>query len=239
MAKKERHRGQHPNDIKIFGQKNIPKLKEAVHDLSELLTKGYPMNASLKLVGDHFKLTKRQRLAVSRNVCSEQDLLIRSNKEYLESEMNNQVLGIDGFNLLITIESALSGGFIFIGKDGCYRDMSSIHGSYKRVMETQKAIDLVGNTLQKIGLEKVVWYLDKPVSNSGRLKSFLLENAEISNWNWEVELAYNPDNELIESNELVVSSDSLVINKSKGWFNLAGEIVQKNIPEANIIDLKS
>jgi hypothetical protein len=48
--------------------------------------------------------------------------------------LEDETILIDGFNLLITIESALSGGYIFIGVDGGFRDLSSIHWSYKRVI---------------------------------------------------------------------------------------------------------
>jgi hypothetical protein len=92
------------------------------------------MNASLKLVGDHFKLTKRQRLAVLRNASAWKDVQNRFNKECKGENLEDETILIDGFNLLITIESALSGGYIFIGVDGGIRDLSSIHWSYKRVI---------------------------------------------------------------------------------------------------------
>lgn len=53
-----RTRGQHPNDAKLFSEKNLSKLQAAVNDFSLLLTMGYPVAASLKLVGDHFRLNK-------------------------------------------------------------------------------------------------------------------------------------------------------------------------------------
>src|SRR6266404_1471952 len=44
---------------------------------------------------------------------------------------------IDGFNLILTLESALGGGVMLVGRDGCYRDMASVHGTYRRVEETR------------------------------------------------------------------------------------------------------
>jgi hypothetical protein len=52
----------------------LPRLRQAVADFSMLLTKGYADKSSLKLVGDRFSLTQRQRVAVMRGSCSDQQL---------------------------------------------------------------------------------------------------------------------------------------------------------------------
>ena len=65
MPDKRTHRGPHPQDEKLFAPSAIDNLRTAVADFSLLLTKGYAEKSSLKLVGDRFSLTERQRLAVS------------------------------------------------------------------------------------------------------------------------------------------------------------------------------
>ena len=60
-------------------------------------------------------------------------------------------LGIDGYNVLITIESALPGAFIFRGRDTCDRDLASLHGTYRRVEETRPALTLIGEVLEELG----------------------------------------------------------------------------------------
>ena len=77
---------------------------------------------------------------------------------------------LDGFNVLTTVEAALSGGVVIVGRDGCYRDMASMHGSYRKVTETRPALMLIGEVLAELGTGECQWYLDQPVSNSGRLK---------------------------------------------------------------------
>ena len=95
----------------------------------------------------------------------------------LSTQLKGKKLFIDGYNLLITIESALSGGFIFVGRDGCYRDLASVHGTYRRVEETLPAIMTIGKSLMELGVEGVQWYFDAPISNSGRLKVYVHELA--------------------------------------------------------------
>src|SRR3989440_9127552 len=67
-----KHRGAHPEDRKLFADDQIPALRAAVGDLSWLLTRDYTMKGALKLVGDKYALTERQRLAISRAACSDQ-----------------------------------------------------------------------------------------------------------------------------------------------------------------------
>jgi len=238
---KKRTRGQHPNDRKFFAPAQWSDLRAAVRDLSILLTMGYPDKASLKLVGDRFRFTERQRMAVLRGACSDVNLELRKAKEVAIQNLQNQTLLIDGFNLLITLETALSGGLIFIGRDGAWRDLASVHGTYKRVEATQIAVNLVGDFCKSAQIEKLIWYFDTPVSNSGRLKVLLYEIAAQNDWNWEIILDYNPDKVLKEAkNGIVVSSDAMVMNDCVNWVNLAALILAENkdIQKINLFSAK-
>jgi hypothetical protein len=237
MPDRRKHRGAHPQDSQLFSTENIPVLREALDDFTWLLSKGYPEKAALKLVGDRFRLKRRQRMAVNRCACSCQAAQNRWRRECSAGDISGKPMQIDGFNLLITIESALSGGLLLEGVDGCYRDLASIHGSYKRVMETEEAVVLIGQGLDQLGISHTLWLLDQPVSNSGRMLTLLYEVAERKGWNWEVSLLFNPDQALIESKEVVVSSDSMILDRVDKWFNLARHLVDRFIQEAHLIHL--
>ena len=237
MPDKRTHRGPHPADEKLFAPEAIARLRSALDDFSLLLTKGYAEKSALKLVGDRFALTQRQRLAVMRSACSDQQLASRSKRRVALKDLAGQAIAIDGYNLLITVEAAMSGGLIFKGRDGCFRDLASIHGTYRKVAETLPALELMGEFLQETGISKALWLLDRPVSNSGRLKTLLGELARENGWNWEIQLLFSPDAELKKTKLIVVSSDSVVLDDSQCWTNLATEIVVHELPSAIIIDL--
>lgn len=237
MPDKRSHRGPHPADEKLFAPAAISDLRSALADFSLLLTKGYAEKSALKLVGDKFSLTERQRLAVMRSACSDQQLASRSERRIEAKNLTGKFLAIDGYNVLITIEAAMSGGVIFSGRDGCYRDLASIHGTYRKVSETIPALQLIGEFLHQIGTGKVLWLLDSPVSNSGRLKTLIGELAEENNWNWEIELLLSPDAELKQTDAVVASSDSVVLDGCRRWGNLATVIIKNNLPSAWIIDM--
>ncbi|MGA2093390.1 MAG: DUF434 domain-containing protein [Sedimentisphaerales bacterium] len=237
MPDTRNHRGPNPADAELFAPQKTPGLRLAVADYSLLLTKGYAETSALKLVGDRFGLTQRQRLAVMRCSCSDQNLANRKSRQIDISSVAGQSIAIDGYNLLITIEAAMSGGLIFLGRDGCCRDLASIHGTYRKVTETIPAIELIGNFLQQAGITRVLWLLDSPVSNSGRLKTLIREIAEKNNWQWQIELVTSPDAILIKSDSIVASSDSIILDGCKKWVNLAGEIVKTRIADAKIINI--
>jgi hypothetical protein len=178
MPDKRVHRGPHPADEKLFAPKAIDDLRLAVGDFSLLLTKGYAQKSALKLVGDRFSLTDRQRLAVMRGACSDQQRASRRQRRVDLQNLAGESVAVDGYNVLITIEAAMSGGFVFKGRDGCCRDLASIHGTYRKVTETIPAIQLIGEYLQEIDTGRTLWLLDSPVSNSGRLKTLIGELAD-------------------------------------------------------------
>ena len=237
MPDKRSHRGPHPADEKLFAPEAISDLRPALADYSLLLTKGYAEKSALKLVGDKFSLTQRQRLAIMRSACSDQQLASRSERRIEVSDIAGQTIAMDGYNVLITVEAAMSGGVIFKGRDGCFRDLASIHGTYRKVAETIPAVELIGWFLQQIEADEALWLLDSPVSNSGRLKTLIGELADKNNWSWEIQLLLSPDAELIKTDQMVASSDSVILDGCRKWTNLAAEIIKQRIHSATIIDL--
>jgi hypothetical protein len=237
MPDRRTHRGPHPQDAKLFAPSAISNLRTALADFSLLLTKGYAEKSSLKLVGDKFSLIERQRLAIMRSACSDRQLASRRNREIKITDLAGQPIAIDGYNVLITIEAAMSGGVIFKGRDGCFRDLASIHGTYRKVTETIPAVRLIGGFLKAGNITDCLWLLDSPVSNSGRLKTLIAELAGENNWSWEIELLTSPDAKLIRTDLTVVSSDSVVLDGCRSWVNLARAIIEEKLPKANMADL--
>lgn len=212
-------------------------LREATQDLSWLWTRGYADDSSIKLVGDRYGLTKRQRTAVARCACSDRQLLYRRNHQVDISELACSELWIDGYNVITSIEAALANGVILHARDGCYRDMASMHGSYRKVEETIPAIELLGRTMEGWNLTCCRWFLDRPVSNSGMLKQLLLGLADDNGWSWQVELTGDPDPILKDADHIVASADSQVLDCVASWFNLARAVIALEVQRAWLVDL--
>jgi len=146
-----------------------------------------------------------------------------------------QTLLIDGYNVLTTIETALAGGVVLAAQDSSYRDMASMHGTWRKVEETIPAIELAHRTLAELGVCECLWLLDSPVSNSGRLKD-ALESAA-GDLRWTVELSLNPDVPLSKSHGIVATADSVILDRCAKWFPLARHCLDRYVPDAWIVDL--
>jgi len=237
MPDKRTHRGPHPEDRRLFAAQAVPALGAAVDDLSDLLSRGYAPAASLKLVGDHFSLARRQRIAVMRAACSDAALQRRGRHRAEPGDLRGRLLLLDGYNVLTTVEAALAGGAVLRCRDGSCRDMASVHGTYRKVEETLPAIRLLGQVLAGLGASECLWYLDRPVSNSGRLRRMLEDLAAEAGWPWRVELVTDPDPVLSAATETVATSDSVILDRCDRWLNLAREVVAASVPGAWIVDL--
>lgn len=237
MPDKRQHRGQHPEDLADFAPEQWPRLRNAVHDVAWLLSHGYAEISALKLVGDRYNLRERQRKAVMRCACSDASLSGRRERQILTPSLHDQTLLIDGYNVLTTVEAAMAGGIVLLARDGCYRDMASMHGTFRTVRETAPAISLIGSQLTAWGVQHTVWYLDRPVSNSGRLKGALLAAASEHGWDWQVELVPDPDSVLAKADKIVASADSIILDRCGRWFGLAREVVNARLPDARIVNL--
>lgn len=239
MPFKQHHRGRHPEDDRLFRDDRIPVLREAVANLSFLLSRNYSDVSALKLVGDRYQLSARHRRAVSAAACSDASLNHRAGAAVPAREMEHRAVCIDGYNLLITVESILAGGLLFKGRDGCIRDLASVHGSYRKVEETHPAVHLIGQALAGLTVPHATWYLDAPVSNSGRLRALLHEDAEASGWDWTVELVNGTDRALADAEEVIITSDGWILNRARAWTNLAETILQTVPRPTRLINLGS
>ncbi len=230
------HRGPHPEDARLFAPAFWPQLADATRDLCWLLTRGYAGPSALKLVGDRYGLTARQRVAVERSACSDADRARRAARRVPAEHLAGRPLWLDGYNVLTTIEAALAGGVILAACDGTCRDMASMHGSYRKVAETRPALELLGQVISACGVSECLWLLDRPVSNSGRLKRLIEQIATEHAWPWKVELVFDPDSLLAEANQIIATADSVILDRCRAWFNLAGETIARHVPDAHVID---
>jgi len=241
MPDRRRHRGPHPQDAELFAESQLPRLREAVTELSWLLSRGYRGTSALALVGNRHALTERQRQAVRHCACSDAALARREERRVpvVAGSLAGRAACVDGFNVLITLEAALSGAVVLSGRDGALRDLSSVHRSYRRVSETPEAIRAAGAVLAAGGASAVRWLLDRPVSNSGRLATLLRDEATAAGWTWDVELVAHPDHELAAFDGVVATSDGGVLDRCAAWCDLPGAALSSPPRSAWLLDLRS
>ena len=229
-------RGFCEDDKRWFSNKEIIRLKKAQEEIRYLIDRDYKMIPVVTFVGDRYQFSTRQRDALKRATCTSEKVLCRKNKILSIDKIKEGSIYIDGFNLIITIEVALSKGTLILCDDENIRDIAGLRGTYKIIDKTDIALDIIGRFLEDVKAKEVVIYLDSPVSNSGKLKSKIMSYAENWNFNTQVELVNNAD-VILEKLDRVVSSDSVVIDKCANYFNLNKCIINKYIKSAELINL--
>ncbi len=216
-------RGYSPNDQKEFSSKSIDKLLKAGRDLQYLLNQGYNIKGASTFVGNHYLLSERQRLALARAVSSNENIKMRESKE-VKNIPQGSVVNIDGFNTIITLEVALSDSLLLKSMDGTIRDLAALRGTYRLIDKTDTAIMLIGSVLEKNKINKAIFYLDAPVSNSGRLKQRIIELLNQFTFEVHVEVINNVD-AILEKLDNVITSDAIILDKCVSWINLSSKII--------------
>ena len=150
-------RGYIDTDEKDFSRKSLYKLHEASKDLYYLLNQGYKTKGASTFVGNHYLLSERQRLALTRAISSKESIENRRIKE-IKNNLQNSTIHIDGFNTIITLEVALSNSLLIKSMDGTYRDLAGLRGTYRIIDKTEISIKLLGEMLESYKIKKVIFY---------------------------------------------------------------------------------
>ncbi len=237
MPTKMTRRGFDSEDSKWFSEKAIHQLRIAQQEVRWLLDRGYKTGPVIDFVGGHYQLSSRQRNALQRATSSQlQYDKRRSTQLPLEAARDGR-LNIDGFNLIITLEVALSGSVLILGGDGVLRDLAGLRGSYRIINQTEKALDLIGKSFRQLSVPNVKFFLDAPVSNSGQLRNLILKHLAAWDMPVEVELIPNAD-PVLSKLERIVTGDSVILDCCTSWFNLSKVIVDNYIKTAWIISFE-
>jgi hypothetical protein len=221
------HRGAHPEDARDFALEALNALRSAADELSYLLSRDYAPDAAVKLVGDHHQLRARQRMAVRRSSCSAAAAESRRARRVDAAGLAGQSIILDGFNCLIHVESMLSGAPVLRGRDQVLRDLASVHGTYRSVVETERAAELLFAALARHGVERAEVLLDRPVGNSGRTRALLERCAAALPLSVEVTLTERVDATLAASASVVASSDSWILDRAARWIDLPALVAEE------------
>jgi hypothetical protein len=238
MSSKITRRGFDIEDYKWFSKESVDLLNIAQQDVQWLLDRGYKLEPIIELVGGHYQLTSRQRMALQRGTSTQIQYNKRQSTMLPIESMNEGCVYIDGFNLIITLEVALSGSVLILGSDGVLRDLAGLRGSYSIIDKTEKVLELIGDSLKELMVPKVKFFLDSPVSNSGRLKSRIFEHSIQWGIPTDVELVPNADTVLTKMGR-IITGDSILLDECQSWFNFSRYIIDEYIEDALIVSLNN
>ena len=226
-------RGYLPEYDKLFRDKGILALREAVIDALFLLNRGHSLKRATTIAMEHYQLSEAQRVALSRGLCSDEEIVRRRKNMLRRDDVAGKTVFLDGFNAIILMESLVSGSPVFRCMDGAIRDLANLKGSYHIIDKTEPAIRLILSELDHLGIKKALVHIDSPVSNSRNLKVLLCELSKAYQVDVEVELIDACDLSFYGCDG-VISGDGIVIDNANTWIPLYLYIVERYIQDHEV-----
>jgi len=205
------------NIYKMMIQNSL-KLQDATSDLKFLLNRGYQKRMALDFVGNHYLLDKEERNFLQRTVFSHEKSQDRKNRLVPLCKIKGKTLLIDGYNVLITIESIfLSDGSVVICDDGVLRDVNAVFGKYKFKKNTENVINSIIALIKIYQPQMVRFSYDSQVSYSGELSKLTEQILKTHELSGSAETAPNVDYQLVklshDTDGVVATSDGIIIDK--------------------------
>jgi len=189
-------------------------MKDAVHDLRFLLNRGYNRNSAVNFVANKYKLGIKSRNFLVRAVFSLSEAEEHRKKRIDIKKTKGMEIVIDGYNVLITVESALKGKEVILCDDGFVRDTSATFGKYKLSKVTLPAIEKIMKLLKSNAVGRALFIFDSQVSFSGELCRLVREKLAEYELNGGAITSESADYIIIKSKGIVCTSDRAIIKKA-------------------------
>ena len=195
------------------------KLKKAAFDLRFLLNRGYRKKGALQFVANKYVLNKDERNYLARSIFSDLISKKRQKKIIDISKIKGELLLIDGYNVLITVESLYNEDYdsIILCDDMIIRDLNAVFGKYKLNNTAEMALNKILDLISSYVPSYTCFFFDSPVSFSGKLAGLTKKIMEEHNIQGNVCLSKTVDTEIIKlsklKNAIVATGDSVIIDK--------------------------
>ncbi len=220
-------------------------------DVAYLLNRGYDKRKVIDFVASRYLLNWESRNFIFRTMSSDEHANKIMIKLMTIDQLKNKKLGLDGFNILITLKEMIQGNPVFLCYDGVIRDICGNYGKFLLDDVGYKAMKLFSTVLASFSLKKFRLFLDQPVSHSGKVAECLrdeLRNTLIkqkgstkfstSSIENSIITVRSPDHELKQF-DLVASHDSIVMERPEGIFDIPHHIIRTKLLTPKVVDIRS
>jgi len=190
------------------------KLSEPAMDIRYLLSRGYKRKSAITFVSNHYRLIEPERQILTRLVFSPKRADHRNKKKLECSQLKGCDVFVDGYNVLITIETALKNEPLWFADDGFLRDTSGIFSNHKITDTTCMAVDEMILTLANLKVRSATILLDSQMSNSGILAELIRKRSKDQTFKGDTRTSKHVDFDLKEagSHAVIATADSVIVD---------------------------
>ena len=220
----------------------IEKLTKPAHDIRYLLARGYSINAAIRFVSDHYRLAESERHILVRVVRPPEIAAARRKKRLACTDIdglriNERDVLIDGYNVLITIESMLKNETLWLGDDGFIRDTRGVFRNYNTTDVTYKAVDEMLLFLSECKVRSANVLLDTQMSKSGQLARYIDNRFHVYSLNGSARTSRHVDFDLKNAGKgiVVATADGVVIDAATDVVDIPACLMERKGIEPNRI----
>lgn len=208
----------HESSVDFSGSNLKEKLLKPARDIRSILRWGYPKFATIRFVADHSQLSVEERHILTRVIMPPDKVVSRINKKVACKGIENRDILLDGYNVLLSVDSLLKNEPMWFCDDGYIRDTRYYFSKAKQAEDIEDALDSVLKFLSEAHSKSVIFLLDAQISRSGELAGFIRRKMKEEGISGEARTSKTADFELKaagknpENNLIVASSDGIIID---------------------------
>lgn len=209
------------------------KLLKPANDVRSILRWGYPKFATIRFVADHSRLSAEDRHVLTRVIMPPDRIVSRAKKKIGCKEAKNRELLLDGYNVLLTVDSLLKKEPMWFCDDGYIRDTRFYFSKAKQAQDIGEALENVLDFLSETGPKTSTFLLDAQISRSGELAGFIRRRMQEKGIPGDALTSKHVDFDLKEeggkpeSDVVVASSDGIIIDSIQQVLDIPACLMEK------------
>lgn len=205
----------------------VTMLREAAKDVRYLVDRGYPNDSAIRFVADHYRLPEEKRFILARVIVPAKVAKARQKKMVSFEEIKGKDIVVDGYNVLITVESLLGEIPVYKCDDGFLRDTRGIFRKYKASEPTVPALSDILGLLAESGAASVKIVLDQQISMSGELAATIRRMMDDCSIDGTAKTTKDADYLLKKADGIVATGDGNIIDAANFVVDIPGEIARR------------
>ncbi|MBP1908874.1 DUF434 domain-containing protein [Methanolobus bombayensis] len=209
--------------IKSLNDK-IKSGNEVAEDIRYLLERDYRRDSAIRFVADHYRLDKNERYILGRTVFSKKIASSRKGKKLNFSDLKSRKVLIDGYNVLITLESLIDGEEVWLADDSFLRDTRGVFKNHTNGNNTFKAVEEMLDFIRNSNTESAEVLLDTQMKNSGELAAFIRKRMDELLITGDAKTSKHVDYDLknCDSDYVVATADGVIIDAVENVVDIPG-----------------
>ena len=205
----------------------MPEPEKAVTDIRYLLDRGYPGTGAITFVCNHYQLDIKWRYVFTRVVFDRDTIKSRMEKTVKCEDLEGKVVLVDGYNVLIGVESALKGEPVYLCDDGFLRDTRGVFRNFRCSGLTERAMDEILRVFSGFTPLRLEFLFDSQISKSGEMARWVGMKLKDVGLEGGARTSRHVDYDLKQSNGIIATADGSIIDEVAKAVNIQACVLEQ------------